>query len=380
MKWLDRLRSIRRSQDGYTPLIEVGISRDNLLHNLHTYQEAYPGVGIIPVLKSNAYGHGLLEIARILEGEGVPFIMTDSWFEAERLRKAGVRQRILIMGYVRPELIARQGLRDVDVAIVDIEQLRELATLARRSARIHLKIDTGMHRQGLLPEELLEVARIVAGNPALVVVGICSHLGDADTAGSAHTDAQLTSWRHILQEAQTLFPQIEYRHIAATAGMAHADSAGGNVARIGIGLYGIDTSPGASLPVQPVLELRSSIVSLRRIGKGESVGYNATHKTKSESLVATVPMGYFEGIDRRLSGSGVMQVAGQEASIAGRVSMNMTSLDVSDIPNARRGDTVIAISRTPTDPNSVIGIARRVGTHPCEILVHVPAHLRRVIE
>src|SRR3990167_3332805 len=103
MKWLDTLRSIRRSRDGYTPLIEVGISRDNLLHNLHTYQKACPSVSIAPVLKSNAYGHGLIEVASILDGEDIPFFMTDSWYEAQHLRRAGIKHRILVMGYVRPE-------------------------------------------------------------------------------------------------------------------------------------------------------------------------------------------------------------------------------------------------------------------------------------
>lgn len=380
MKWLDALRSIRRSRGGYTPLIEVGISKENLLHNLHLYQKTYPGIGIAPVLKSNAYGHGLIEVASILDGEDIPFFMTDSWYEAQRLRQAGVKHRILIMGYVRPEVVAGGELSDIDTAIVDLEQLRELAKIAERPIRIHLKVDTGMRRQGLLPGELAEAAHIVVSNPALAVVGICSHFADADIAGSAHTEMQLAAWRQALQEAQVLFPQVMYRHLAATAGVAHAGSAGGNVARIGIGLYGIDTSPEALLPLRPVLELRSSIVSLRHIGKGESVGYNVTHTASNDSLIATVPMGYFEGVDRRLSGSGLMLVRGREAPIAGRVSMNMTSLDVSNVSGVQRDDTVIAISRTPADPNSVIGIARMAGTHPCEILVHIPAHLRRVIE
>src|SRR3989344_2804994 len=328
MKWLDRLRSMRRSRDGYTPLIEVGISRENILHNLHLYQKTYPGIDIAPVLKSNAYGHGLIEIASILDGEDIPFFMTDSWYEAQRLRQALVKHHILIMGYVRPELIAKSELSRIDTAIVDLEQLRELAKIAERPIRIHLKVDTGMHRQGLLPGEVAEVAHIVASNPVLTVAGICSHFADANTAGSTHTDAQLAVWRHVAEEARKRFPSIEYRHLAATAGMAHAGSAGANVARIGIGLYGFDTSPGAPLPLRPVLELRSSIVSLRRIGKGESVGYNVTHTASGDSLIATVPMGYFEGVDRRLSGKGLMLVRGREAPIAGCVSMNMTSLDV----------------------------------------------------
>ncbi|MDO8408391.1 MAG: alanine racemase [bacterium] len=380
MKWLDTLRSLRRSIDGYAPLIEVGLKRDNLLHNLHTYQEAYLGIGIAPVLKSNAYGHGLIEVASILDGEDIPFFMTDSWYEAQRLRQAGTKHRILIMGYVRPEIIAGGGLSDIDTAIVDLEQLRELAKIAGQSIRIHIKVDTGMHRQGILPGELSEAARIVAGNPMLAVVGICSHFADADTAGSAHTDAQLAVWLHVVEEARKRFPGIEYRHLAATAGMAHAGGAGGNVARLGRGLYGFDIAPGSALPLRPVLELRSIIVSLRSIGKGDAVGYNATHRAARASRVATVPMGYFEGVSRGLSNTGVMLVRGHAAPILGRVSMNMTSIDVSDIPNVARGDMVVAISRRPSDPNSLTHISQASSAYPNDILVHIPAHLRRVIE
>ena len=379
MKLFDTLRTLRQSLDDYQPLVEVGVSRANLLHNLHTYQEAYPTLGIAPVLKSNAYGHGLLEVARILDGEDVPFFMTDSWYEARRLRRAGIRRRILIMGYARPELIVR-GLSEVECAMIDIEQVRALSKIARHPLRIHLKIDTGMHRQGIASEELGEVARLVAGNHHLRVVGVGSHLGDADTPDSPHTRAQVTEWRRVVGEVDNLFRDIEYRHIGATPGMAYAGEAGGNVARVGAGIYGFDLTPGSALPLRPVLELRSSIVSLRHIQKGSWVGYNATHTAAHESVIATVPVGYFEGVDRRLSGTGIMLVNGNPAPIAGRVSMNMTSLDVSGIKDVARGDQVIAISRDPAAVNSVRAIARRIGTHPGEILVHIPSHLRRVID
>jgi alanine racemase len=362
------------------PLIEVGISKANLLHNLHAYQSAYPGVAIAPVLKSNAYGHGLATVARILDQENLPFLMLDSLYEAQALRREGIATRILILGYVRPKEIAASSLRDVDFAIVDVEQLRELAALARTPLRLHLEIDTGMHRHGLMPDQLQEAIALLASNARLHAVGAYSHFADADTPGSMHGQRQIAAWKDAKSLLEAACPRITHWHLSATAGMPFAQEAGTNLGRLGIGLYGFDASVGSALPLQPALELRSVITSLRTVPAADSVGYNATYTAASPRIIATVPLGYFEGIDRRSSNAGMMLVHGKAVPIAGRVSMNMTSLDVTDIPGVARADTVIAISRTPEDPNSVQAIAALWGTIPYEVLVHIPQHLRRVVE
>jgi alanine racemase len=162
--------------------------------------------------------------------------------------------------------------------------------------------------------------------------------------------------------------------------MKWSKGAGTNVARLGIGLYGFDTSHNGHAALRPVLQMRSFITSLRNIPAGDCVGYNATYKVTRPSVIATVPVGYFEGIDRGLSSIGSMLVRGLRAPLAGRTSMNMSSLDVTDIPGVTRGDTVIAISRTASDQNSVEQMARLSGTTPYVILVHIPQHLKRVVE
>lgn len=379
MKIREHLRALR-TRLGPAPLIEIGISRANLLGNLATYRAAYPHLAFAPVLKSNAYGHGLLEVARILDREPIAFFMTDSWHEARELRRGGVKSRIVVMGYVRPETVAASRLKCIDCAIVDLEELRALVRLVRRPLRLHLKIDTGMHRQGLGPHELPKAAKLVAENRHLSVAGLCSHFADADTADSPLTAKQLAAWREASREAERLFPGLDYRHFAATAAVGQVPPELGNVARLGIGLYGFDRIEGSALPLRPVLELRSSIVSLRQIAKGEAVGYNGTYLAKDRATIATVPLGYFEGVDRRLSNRGAMLVRDRQVPIAGRVSMNMCSLDVTSIPDVERGDTVIAISRDRTAPNSVPALARMIETNLHEILIHIPAHLRRVVE
>jgi alanine racemase len=379
------LRKIRRKFAGYTPLVEVSISKENLLHNLHTYQSAYPDLQFAPVLKSNAYGHDIGTIARLLDREKIAFFMVDSYFEALRLRRAGIRSRIAVMGYVRPEDIAKSKLRDVDFGITDIEQLAALAEIARGPVRIHLKLDTGMHRQGIPSEFLSHAEDLIKGQPLLELVGIASHFADADGDDETFTRAQVEAWQVMAKELLLAFPSIQFRHMAATKGVRFGADTGTNVARLGIGLYGFDTSPDAEVPLRPVLEMRTLIASIREIAAGESVGYNATFKADHSMHIATIPVGYYEGIDRRLSGKGAVLVHGVVCPIIGRISMNMTSIDVSQVPEVHPGDEVIAISRDSSDFNSVTRIAAAVSTSEYReteyvILTHIAPHLERVVE
>lgn len=368
-----------------SPLIEVGISKKALLHNFHTYQKAYPHVLLAPVLKSNAYGHDIGLIARLLDKEPIAFFMVDSLYEARRLRAAGVRSRIVVMGYVRPGDIVRSLLRKTDFAVTDIEQLRALGQTTRSTTQVHLKLDTGMHRQGISPEDIHEAIGILKGNAHLKLVGACSHFADADTEGSAHAQRQLTRWKEALSALEQEFPAIKYKHFAATKGVRFAHDAQTNVARLGIGLYGFDTAPGGTSELMPVLTLRSIIGELRTIAAGESVGYNATYTAAKETKVATIPAGYFEGIDRRLSNKGVVEVRGTFCPIIGRVSMNMTTIDVTQVAGVSVGDTVTLISRDLQLPNSIPNIAARVSSEEYReseyvMLVHIPQHLKRVLE
>jgi alanine racemase len=362
----------------HEPLITVSISKENLLHNLRTYKEAYPEQMIAPVLKSNAYGHGLVVIAELLDKEDIAFFMVDSLYEAEVLRRAGIHSRIVVMGFVRPEAIVSSRLPNTDFAIVDIEQLRFVAKEAQAPVRLHLKFDTGMHRQGLMPGELTEAAELLKENTRLSVVGVGTHLADADNTDATFTDAQLALWDSLLETIQATFPSIEYRHATATKGVRTSSAHPMNVLRIGMGLYGCDTAPGDTLPLKPVLSMRSFVTSLRAVPEGDTVGYNATYRATRPSLIATVPAGYYEGIDRGLSNVGSLQVNGMNCPIAGRVSMNMTSIDVTGA-EVKHGDLVTLISANPRDSNSVVSMARLAGTTPYVILAHIPTHLYRTV-
>jgi alanine racemase len=361
------------------PLITISVHKEALLQNLRAYQREYPEAQFAPVLKSNAYGHGLCVVARILESEPIAFFMVDSLYEARRLRAGGIRKRILVMGYVRPRTIATNTLSHIDFAITSLSQLKELSALATGKTRVHLKIDSGMHRQGILPEELDEAIRLVRENSSIVVSGIGSHFADADTEHSALTKRQIERFTQAQEKLTQAFGEVPFRHISATKGVPFLEETNTTVVRLGIGLYGFDTSATKRMSLQPALSMHTVVSSVRTIPAGESVGYNGTYTTDTEETLATIPTGYYEGVDRALSNKGGVYIKGVWCPFRGRVSMNMSTVDVTLVPDIRPLDPVLVISNNLHEQNAVTQMAEDAGTTPYVILAHLPEHLKRVV-
>lgn len=373
------LREYRRSKSSYQPLIEIFLSKQRLLHNLHTYQTLHPGVGVAPVLKSNAYGHGLIPVGQILQQANVPFLIVDSLYEAKILRHQGVRQPLFIIGYTSIQNIKQNKLGHVAFVITSLAELKRLSQEAKRRCVIHLKIDTGMHRQGLLVNEIEEALSIIKHHQQIYLEGICSHLADADGLDPSFTQQQIATWKKIVNRVKQIFPNLSYIHLANSAGTSVCDEGVGNVMRVGLGLYGLHPPNVSRLGLSPVLEMKTIISSVKTIEAQGGVGYNVTFTAPKRMVIATVPVGYFEGVDRRLSNRGFFMVRDIPCPIIGRVSMNITTIDVSTVPNIVVGDVVTVIGNDSTAPNSVEQIAQLSQTISHEIFVHIPPHLRRTI-
>jgi len=379
MRLLKFLKRIRRSFVKYNPSVEVLIYEKRLLGNLKEYQNKYPEFLSAPVLKSNAYGHGLVPIAQILDGENIAFFVLDSLYEAMILRNNGIKSEILIIGYTQPENIKSCRLIRISFAITSLEQLKEVAEMTKSKIKIHLKIDTGMHRQGVAIDQINEAIDVIKSNGFLILEGICSHFADADNADRTFTESQIKKWNGIVPLFKENFQTIKFTHIGATAGAFYSGQTEGDTIRLGLGLYGMNSSPFDKLNLKPVLQMQSIITSVKKLRAGEYVGYSATYKAKKDMAVATVPVGYFEGVDRRLSNCGFFKISGNFCPIVGRVSMNITSIDMTSAPDAKYGDKIIVISKNKEDKNSVENIAEVTKTIPWEILVHIPEHLRRTV-
>jgi alanine racemase len=397
----------------YEPLITVTISKSRLLHNLAEFQKLAPHGMVAPVLKSNAYGHGLIEIAQILEkenwahgenrGKRIPFFVVDSYFEAVALRAKGIKTHILIVGYTRPETIRKSRGQNTAFTVTSIDMLKKIAEIKytaldwetgteglssyvprpRTAHRIHLKIDTGMHRQGIMVNEIPEAISILERSRSIILEGICSHLSDADNTDDSFTDAQISVWNTVVKQFKKTFPTIRFVHLSNTDGHRYVSDIDANVSRLGIGLYGLSPSFTKSnlVDLKPVLEMKTLISGVKHIKRDDKVGYNNTFIAPKDMTIATIPVGYFEGLDRRLSNKGSVQVGNDAVAcpIIGRISMNITSIDIGKCKNVSMGDCVTVISSNVRDTNSINSMSSICDTIPYEIAVKIPEHLKRVV-
>jgi len=409
LNWLSRRRF------PYVPLINVEISRSRLLDNLAAFQsyvnKLVPGAMVAPVLKSNAYGHGLFEVAGILEHvPNIPFFVVDSYFEAVALRMHGAKVPTLIIGYTRPETIAHSRLSSTSFTITSIDLLRRFHPDAppcpdaidtdspgkysiphSRRILINLKIDTGMRRQGILPSEIDEAIGIIKENHNLILDSICTHLCDADDADGSFTEGQINVWNRATKQLTAAFPHIRYIHAAATDGSRLSADIAGNVVRLGIGLYGLSENQtlNASVPLKPALSIKTIVTGVKKLASGETIGYDNTYQAPLDMKVATIPVGYSEGLDRRLSSGpapayearGFVQVGPKHIAcpIIGRVSMNIASIDVTAVPGAAAGMGAAVVSDNANDPNSIAAMARACGTITYETVVKIPSQLKRTV-
>ena len=201
---------------------------------MRAYQQSYPALQFAPVLKSNAYGHGLELVAEILKDQAVPFLVVDSYFETLRLKGAGIKTKLLVIGYSPIEFLISQPFKNVSFTIISLEALKELSQNLKKSKTIHLKIDSGMHRQGITAEEIDEAIKLVKNNPNIILEGICSHLADADGQDEAKTMVQIGAWNKTVETFLKAFPNLKYWHLSATSGLKYSDKINANAVRLGI--------------------------------------------------------------------------------------------------------------------------------------------------
>ena len=370
-------RNIRSKRFLYEPLVKIVLDEKALIHNYALFNTIQPGLCVAPVLKSNAYGHGLIMIAQKLDKESVPFFVVDSYYEALILKNEGIKSDVLVIGYTRPEIIQSAKQKGVVFTIVSFDQLKEIMNTCVKPTRFHIKIDTGMHRQGISIHTIREAISCIHKNKNIHMEGVCSHLADADTKNSPYTKKQIEVWNEWSEYLQKEFPTLRYAHVEATAGTLSACMIHANVARVGLGLYGIDAVSENARALHPVLSMESIVVGIKELQKGGCVGYNATFCAPTDMMIGVVPAGYFEGIPRELSNKGFVKIHGIYCPIIGRVSMNMMSVDVSQVPGVQEGDLVEIISPHTSDKNSIVSIT--YAPHiPYETLVHIPEKIRRV--
>lgn len=363
----------------YEAMNIVEIKADNILANFSYLKSLKPGAEIIPVLKSNAYGHGLKEICQILNRSEAKIIAVDSYPEAQ-IAYNYFKGKILILGEMPLDVYAYCKLKRTEFVVYREETLKELARYAKK-AKIHLFFNSGMNREGVD-----DLAGFIDNNfkdlNKVDLVGFCSHLASADELDSPLIQHQETAFLKALELLREKGFNPKYIHLGNSAGIFSLNSSIYTAFRPGLAFYGYNAFTEKNLAeLKPALEIKSTILKITNLEAGQSASYNESYIATKKTKIALIPFGYFEGLDRRLSKQVYFEILNNEkkifAKLAGNVCMNLSCLDLenNDVPV---GTKVKIISSNKSNLNSLENISR-LGGGIYETLIRIQANIRRKI-
>jgi alanine racemase len=363
---------------------EALIHLDRLTHNLGLLRELAGSARVWPVLKANAYGHGARLVARHLAGLGCDTLCVAHPAEAVALVEAGVRARFVLLSAVLPEAsecVVEHGFEPVVSTPEAAEALGRAAARAGRVVLVHVKVDTGMGRIGVRPEDAPGFVERCRALPGLRVRGLMSHLARADEADKGDARAQIEAFRGVRDAARGA--GIEVYHLANTAALLDLPEARFDAVRAGIGLYGLMPSADIASPrvreLRPVLEWRTRITFLKEVPAGTGLSYGHAFRTARPSLIATLPVGYGDGLSRRLSGALPVLVRATRCPQVGRITMDQCLVDVSALRGrVALGDEAVLIGRRGAEEVRAEELALRLGTIAYEVVTAISHRVARV--
>ena len=342
-------------------------------------------VSVMAVVKADAYGHGAVKVARASLAAGASSLAVAYPQEVLELRDAGSDEHILVMGLLpfdnpdAVDIIVKTGAAQT-VADVDAPRALGASAPADRPVPVHIKVDTGMGRIGIPPGDVLSYIEFLRTVPGIAIEGIFTHFPSADEADLSFTGGQITVFTDLLQTIEGSGIHIPLRHMANSAGVLACGDSYVNMVRPGIILYGLYPSHEVerSIPLTPALRLVSAIRYLKRVPVGTPISYGRTFVTSRPSVIATLPVGYADGYNRLLSNRGSVLVRGKRAPIVGRVCMDMTMIDVTDIEGVATGDEAVLIGKQGDDEISADEMAGLLGTINYEVTCAISKRVPRV--
>src|SRR3989338_5281392 len=392
----------------------IEVNRAALLHNVKEFFGLIgPKVRLMAVVKANAYGHGIVEVAQSLLAlrsfnEGGWFGV-DSLNEALTLRNAGITQPILTLGYVPLDRLHEAVAHDIRLTVYNSETIEALGmvrqahhdnlvtlSLSKGGSRIklHLKLETGTNRQGLLPEAALELCKLIQQYPQLELEGISSHFANIeDNTDHSFALEQLQRFKQALEllAQQGIYPKI--RHMGASAATILMPETHFDMVRVGIGLYGLwpsretfvstrakektflhprlERGERGGFSLLPVLSWKTRIAQIKKVPAGESVGYGLSERVPQDSRIAIIPVGYYDGYDRKLSSMGNVLIGGKRCKIVGRISMNMCMVDITHVSNAKVEDEVVLLGQQGNERIPAEELAQKIGTINYEVVARI---------
>ncbi len=373
-----------------TPHTWIEISKSALEHNLKAYKSAIGSSALGVVVKSNAYGHGIVEVGKICqESSYADWLMVATLSEAMVLRAAGITKPILVIYFIDEDprkLVAH----DIDAMVSDwqtLNDLNEIGIAAQKKCNVHLKIDSGMSRFGFLPHEIIAVLQKAQQMPGIHINGIYSHLAQAANPDQSFNREQEAAFSKVLDAIATHGIEIPYKHISNSAASTALHAPQTNMVRVGLGTYGwwpsqsnkdITQEKYFDFDLKPVLTFKTRIFQIRHLAADQFVGYDRTYKTSKPTTIAVLPVGYYDGYDRRLSSKGILLINNQYAPVIGIIAMTTTLVDITHISDAKVGDEVILMGDyekiTPTQLANIVG-----SFNPREILTRLNPMIPRIV-
>lgn len=362
----------------------IQLDQDALAHNVSALRSLLPpGCQLMPAVKANAYGHGALPIARALAAQGISAFCVACLEEGIQLRKGGIRGEILILGYTPPSQVPLLRRYKLTQTAVDFSHAVQLSQ-AGKSLPVHLAVDTGMHRLGEPCHHLEEIVQIFTMKH-LRVEGIFTHLCTADSpspADRAYVQRQVQAFQQLLEELKNRGIPLPKVHLQASHGLLNYPHISGDYARVGIALYGLLSTQqdwnAAAPPLRPVLSLHARVAAVKSLPAGAGAGYGLAFVAQRPTQVAVLTIGYGDGLPHSLTGGEVL-LGGRRAPIIGRICMDQTLVDVTDLPAVQPGDEAILIGSAGQETITAYDLARQTDTITNEILSQLGTRLERIL-
>lgn len=363
---------------------EVSIAA--IKHNVNQFKK-YIGssVNLMAVVKADGYGHGAVPVAKAAVNAGADYLAVAILDEAIELREAGITDPILVLGYTPIRSIRQAIIAGVDITVFSEDVLDEIINHSdelQKTVSIHLKIDTGMTRIGVQTrEEALVLATKAVASRFIFLKGIFTHFANADSEDPSYTRKQFERFRSITSYIDDNGISIPLKHCCNSAGTMNFPEMHLGMVRVGIGLYGLypDVSlKGHPLSLQQAMTLKTKIAGLKKVAKSQPISYGCTYTPSIERIIATLPIGYADGLSRHLSNCGQFLVHGQKVLVAGRVCMDQTMIDVTSIPSCQQGDEVIIFGGNDEVFQSIDEIALLMGTINYEVVCLIGKRVPRI--
>lgn len=374
--------------------IWVEISKNNLLHNLEQFKNLVgDNVKIMGVVKANAYGHGLIEVAGAISGKA-DWFGVDSLAEALKLREISFKKPILVLGYTELADLKEAVKNNISLTVYNKETIEKLGKIPihnpNLNPKVHVKIETGTSRQGVLEKDIAEFVKFIKQFPSIEIQGLSTHYANIeDTTDSSFAKAQLEVFSRVTEILKKEGVEASLRHTACSAATILFPETHFEMVRLGISMYGLWSSKetkavaknkNLEFNLKPALTWKTIVAQIKNISAGTSVGYGLTERVSRDSKIAILPIGYYDGYDRKLGSVGNVLIRGKRCKILGRVCMNMIIVDITDVEKVELEDEVVLIGRQGREEITAEELAQKIGTINYEVVTRINPLITRKCE